>query len=183
MDGVSYLLQHAQKVASSSRIVIIGAGAVGVQMATDIKELYPEKSVSLVHSRKNVMNRFQTKLHDIIAERCDELGIQLKLGSRVRLPPGGYPSDGRIFDVELESGEKIPADLAIIATGQTPQSEILKELSNESVGADGFVKVKKTLQLVDETFPNVFALGDVAATGAHKAARPYVVSLICSLQD
>lgn len=141
-------------------------------MATDIKELYPKKSVMLIHSRQHVMNRFHPKLHDIISERSAELGINLKLGSRVKLPPGGYPTDGRAFEVELESGEKIPADFVIIATGQTPQSEILRELSPQSVGVDGFVGVKKTLQIVDERYPNVFAVGDVAATAAHKAARP-----------
>lgn len=37
--------------------------------------------------------------------------------------------------------------------------------------------MKPTLQIDTDTlgFPNVFALGDVADTGAHKAARPAVV--------
>ncbi|CAL3972305.1 hypothetical protein PZA11_004548 [Diplocarpon coronariae] len=171
-DGVLYLRSHVQRVLASSSIVIIGGGAVGVQMATDIKELYPSKSVTLVHSRPNVMNKFHPKLHAIIAERSAELGIKLKLGSRVKLPAGGYPNDGSMFEVELEDGTKIPADFAIVATGQTPQSEIVRQLSPQSVDKNHFVKVKKTLQLVDERFPNVFAIGDVADTGAHKAARP-----------
>jgi hypothetical protein len=93
--------------------VIIGGGAVGVQMATDIKELYPEKSVTLVHSRANLMNRFNSALHDIIAERCRELGVQMILGSRVKLPEHGYPTDGRDFTVELEDGSSVPADFAV----------------------------------------------------------------------
>lgn len=172
MNGVDYLQKHAQKIISSSSIVLIGGGAVGVQMATDIKELYPEKSVTLIHSRKNVMNKYHPKLHDIIAERCAELGIQLRTGSRVRVPKEGYPTDGSEFEVELEDGSKISADFAVIATGQTPNSEILKTLSPESVGEDNFIRVSKTLQIIDERYPNVFAIGDVAATGAHKAARP-----------
>lgn len=172
MNGVDYLQKHAQKVISSSSIVLIGGGAVGVQMATDIKELYPEKTVTLVHSRRNVMNKFDSKLHNIIAERCKELGIQLRTGSRVKVPQGGYPTDGSKFDVELEDGSKIPADFAIIATGQTPNSAVLRDLSPESIGKDDFIKVSKMLQIVDEKYPNIFAIGDVAATGAHKAARP-----------
>lgn len=97
----------------SSKIVVIGGGAVGVQAATDIKELYPEKSVTLLHSRKTLMNRFDTRLHDIIEERCKELGIDLKLGSRVKLPKNGYPTDGSIFNVELEDGTQIPSDFAV----------------------------------------------------------------------
>ena len=86
---------------------------MGVQMATDIKELYPNKSVTLVHSRKVVMNKFHHGLHDIIEDRCLELGIDMRLGSRVKIPPKGYPTDGSQFDVELEDGSKIPADFAV----------------------------------------------------------------------
>lgn len=82
-------------------------------MVTDIKELYPEKSVTLVHSRKNVMNRFHPALHEIIEKRCRELGVEMRLGSRVKLPIGGYPSDGRSFEVEMEDGSSIPSDFAV----------------------------------------------------------------------
>ncbi|KUJ07593.1 FAD/NAD(P)-binding domain-containing protein [Mollisia scopiformis] len=172
LDGVTYLKKHAEKVIRSSKIVVIGGGAVGVQAATDIKELYPEKSVTLVHSRKTVMNRFHTKLHDIIEERCNELGIELKLGSRVKLPHEGYPTDGSIFNVELEDGTAIPADFALICIGQVPQSSLLRDLSPESLDAGGYIRVLKTLQINNPDYPNVFAVGDVADTGAHKAARP-----------
>lgn len=35
----------------AKNIAVIGGGAVGVELATDIKSYYPEKSVTLVHSR------------------------------------------------------------------------------------------------------------------------------------
>jgi apoptosis-inducing factor 2 len=113
LEAVAYLQKHAQKVVRSSKIAVIGGGAVGVQIATDIKELYPEKSVTLVHSHKNVMNKFHHQLHDIIEQRCGDLGISLKLGSRVKLPRNGYPTDGSSFNVELEDGSSIPADFAV----------------------------------------------------------------------
>jgi NADH dehydrogenase FAD-containing subunit len=34
------------------------------------------------------------------------------------------------------------------------------------------VRVRRTLQIHDTEFSNIFAVGDVADTGAHKAARP-----------
>jgi len=115
LDGVTYLRQHAEKIQRSPRIVVIGAGAVGVQTATDIKELYPDKSVTLVHSRKNMMNTFHPGFHDIVEERCRELGIDTVLGSRVKLPSEGYPVDGSSFEVELTDGTKIPAEFAVSA--------------------------------------------------------------------
>ncbi|KAI7139397.1 FAD/NAD(P)-binding domain-containing protein [Hortaea werneckii] len=172
LDGVKYLRRHAESVQKSKRMVVIGGGAVGVQLATDAKELYPEKSITLVHSRDKVMNRFHPKLHQLIEERCKELGIDLVLGSRVKLPSQGYPTSGEDFEVELLDGRRIPSDFAVICNGQTPQSEILKPLSPQCIDAHGFIRMKKTLQVDDDEHQNVFALGDIAATAAHKAARP-----------
>jgi len=82
-------------------------------MATDIKEIYPEKSVTLVHSRDQLMNKFHPQLDRIIKDRCSELGINLKLGSRVKMPAKGYPTDGSIFNVELQDGSSISTDFAV----------------------------------------------------------------------
>jgi pyruvate/2-oxoglutarate dehydrogenase complex dihydrolipoamide dehydrogenase (E3) component len=112
-DGVTYLRNHASKVESSSNIAIIGGGAVGVQMATDIKEIYPEKDVTLIHSREQIMNKFHPQLDGIIKQRCEELGVKLKLGSRVKLPAKGYPTDGSTFNVELIDGSSVSTDFAV----------------------------------------------------------------------
>lgn len=113
LSRTSYLRKHAEQVERSEQIVIIGAGAVGVQMALDAKELHPEKSITLVHSRENVMNKFHPDLHRVVKARADELGVKLVLGKRVKLPKEGYPVNQGRFDVELVDGTKIPADLAV----------------------------------------------------------------------
>lgn len=172
LDGTTYLREHAAQVEASKKIVIIGGGAVGVQMATDIKQLFPEKSVTLIHSRANVMNKFDSRLHNLVQQRFTELGVQTILGKRVALPSTGYPTSGEEFTVSLIDGTQIPADFAIISTGQTPQSAILSTLSPSCIDAHSFIKVKDTLQIQDDAYPNIFALGDIAATAAHKAARP-----------
>ena len=174
LDGVAWLHEHVEKVKKSNNIAVIGGGAVGVQMATDIKEIYPDKRVTLVHSRPHLMNRFDTKLHAIIEERAKEMGIKLVLGSRVKLPKDGFPTDGSAFDIDLIDGRKLEGfDFAIICTGQTPQSEIVKTLAPDVIDKGGFIKMKATLQVDDDSLPHVFAVGDVAASGAPKAARPW----------
>ncbi|KAL5374137.1 hypothetical protein PMIN02_012322 [Paraphaeosphaeria minitans] len=172
LSRTTYLRKHAEQVERSEQIVIIGAGAVGVQMALDAKELYPEKNITLVHSRENVMNKFHPGLHSVVKARADELGVNLVLGKRVRLPKGGYPVGNGRFDVELVDGTCIPADLAITCNGMTPQSEIIRSLSPNVIDEQGYIAVKNTLQIQDDDSPNVFSLGDIAATAAHKAARP-----------
>ncbi|CAK7224387.1 hypothetical protein SCUCBS95973_005499 [Sporothrix curviconia] len=172
-EGVTYLQQHAAQVEKASKIAIIGGGAVGVQMATDIKELYPSKSVTLVHSRPTVMNRFHTDLDAIVKARFAEMGIETKLGSRVASPKASTAApEGQTIDVVCEDGSKLATELAIVCTGQTPQSGLLKALSPASINESGFIKVRDTLQVQDPELNNIFAIGDVADTGAAKAARP-----------
>ena len=65
----------------------------------------------------------------------------------------------------------------IPATGQTPNTQFLSTLPPSSPDslinpANGFVRVRPTLQLRDPEYPHLFAVGDVADSGAHKAARP-----------
>lgn len=47
----------------------------------------------------------------------------------------------------------------------TPGQTIINE-------ANGFIKVAPTLQFADPQYPNLYACGDIADSGAHKAARP-----------
>ena len=70
----------------------------------------------------------------------------------------------------------IPADLVILATGQIPNNQLLKELDDQTadklIASIGFLRVRPTLQLLNPSYSNIFALGDIADTGAPKAARP-----------
>lgn len=48
-------------------------------MACDLKEIYPEKEVTLVHSRDHIMPVYHEKLSDMIKTRFNELGIKYAL--------------------------------------------------------------------------------------------------------
>lgn len=124
-EGIAYFQQLQGKVAAANSIVIIGGGAVGVQMATDIKELFPTKKVTVVQSRDQLMPRFDRRFHDILLSRFEELGIDLVANNRVVIPPQGFPETGEIFSVDLNDGRKLETQLVIQATGQKPNNELV----------------------------------------------------------
>lgn len=176
VSSVAYLRKHQADVKRSQSILIVGGGAVGVQMATDLKEFYPEKEVTVVQSQPRVMPQFHERLHDIVKKRFDELGVRLITGSRIVIPPSGFRNDGSIFNVQLTNGTEVSTQFVILATGQTPNNGLLNDLPpsrpDSLINPDnGFIRVKPTMQLLDERYPNVFAVGDIADTGARKAAR------------
>lgn len=73
------------KVEEAGRIAVVGGGAVGVELATDIKDVYPGKSVVLVHSRARVLHGFGEKLSEYVEKRLGELGVEVWLGERATL--------------------------------------------------------------------------------------------------
>ena len=76
LSSVAYLQNHQNDVKKAKSILIAGGGAVGVQMATDLKEFYPDKEITVVQSRPQLMSGFHEGLHDLVKERFDELGIK-----------------------------------------------------------------------------------------------------------
>ncbi|KAJ7684026.1 FAD/NAD-P-binding domain-containing protein [Mycena rosella] len=161
-----------ERVKDSANLVVVGGGASGVQLATDAKEFYPSKTVTLIHSRDRLMNRFHPKLHSIVMEKLDAAGINVILGQRVKMPSEGYfPVTGPSYNVELADGRLIPADVAISCIGRVPLSGPIESLSPASIDDSKFIRVKPTLQITDNKYPNIFAIGDVAASGGNKNAR------------
>ncbi|GAA6062518.1 hypothetical protein JCM10212_001568 [Sporobolomyces blumeae] len=177
-EGVAYLRSVQRNVQDAKEVVILGGGAVGVQMACDLAVLSPGKSITLVHSRDQLMPRFHPRLSEIVKARFAELGIKTVLGSRARVPNGGFEG-WRGGAIELENGDRVPADYIIQSTGQTPNSQFLQGVAPSAILPSGFVSVNTFSQVAPTVASElnaldgrVFAIGDIAETGAQKAARP-----------
>ncbi|GEM11249.1 amid-like NADH oxidoreductase [Rhodotorula toruloides] len=182
-EGVRYLRGSQVRLREAKRVVIVGGGAVGVQMACDLAVLYPfpQKHITLIQSR-HLMPRFHPALHDLVIRRFEELGIQTVLGTRAEVPEGGWEGvneSGKGGSVKSTDGRTVEADYVIHALGQTPNSSVLSTLSPSSILPSGYIRVSPSLLVSPSSASEaaaldgkVFALGDVADSGAPKAARP-----------
>lgn len=179
VSSVAYLQKHQTDIKRSNSILIAGGGAVGVQMATDLKEYYPGKEITVVQSRPYLMPQYHSKLHELIKERFDELGINFITGSRIKVPDTGFPSTTP-FPVQLTDATILPSkyDFVILATGQTPNNGLIADLPTSGEAGslvnpdNGFIRIRPTMQFLDQKYPHLFAVGDIADTGLRKAARP-----------
>lgn len=106
-DGVDLLQGIQSRIRNAKDFVVIGGGPAGVELASDAKSLYPEKQVTLVHSRKTLLNNFGTKLHDAAVAALEGLGVRVVLGQRIG------PHDEEDTRIVLSSGETIPCDLLV----------------------------------------------------------------------
>lgn len=156
-EGILALQQMQNNIEAAKSLVVVGGGAAGVEVATDAKSKYADKRVTLVHSRDAVMHRFGKRLQDIAQEGLDQLGVDVILNDRVI-------SENTEGTIKLKSGRTLDCDFLVNCTGQKPNSSILESIAPNAVSADG-IKVLPTLQIQDPSLPNIYAIGDVAATG------------------
>lgn len=89
-------------------------------MATDIIATHGlgSKDVTLLHSRAQLLNRFDKFLHDHTVQKCEEFGIEVILGDRIR-PEFVNKSESGL--VKTVGGKEIEADLIVGRVHRTDQ--------------------------------------------------------------
>ncbi|EEY23156.1 hypothetical protein D7B24_007600 [Verticillium nonalfalfae] len=162
-EGAQLLRDMQQRIKASKNLVVVGGGAAGVELATDAKQLYPEKKVTLVHSRSAVMHRFGPELQIASLKAMQEMGIDVLLEERTE------SEDVSSGFVTLRSGKKVACDFCVSAVGQKPSSGLLKDLAPNAITPSGHIRVKPTMQIDDDALPNIYACGDVIEFGVKNA--------------
>jgi NADH dehydrogenase FAD-containing subunit len=83
VECMDFFQDRQEKIKKAQDIVVVGGGAAGVEVASDAKSKYPEKNVTIIHSRDYLLNNFGTGLHKRAKAALDSLGVNLYLGERV----------------------------------------------------------------------------------------------------
>ena len=181
-DACAELRRIQKGVESAHRVAVVGSGAVGVEMATDIKAYYPDKDVTLLSSRDYLLPGFGSKLRDKALEATKAMGVNVVLSARPKVKGESGSellfADGHVeeFDLVVSSAEQSLSVLCLMeqipCTGQMPNSSIIGDISPSSISkTNGRILVKQNLQLEDAALPHIFAIGDVAETGGPRMAR------------
>jgi NAD(P)H-nitrite reductase large subunit len=89
-DACHELQGVQQSIKASKKIAIVGGGAVGVELASDIKDFYPDKEVTLIHSRDQLLSHFGKRLQEYtLTVLRDELKVRVLLNERPKMPTAG----------------------------------------------------------------------------------------------
>jgi NADH dehydrogenase FAD-containing subunit len=65
----------------AGRVLLVGAGAVGIELAGEIKYTWPEKHVMLLGAADDVLgDQFRPELRAELRAQLDEIGVELRLG-------------------------------------------------------------------------------------------------------
>ncbi|KAG8736087.1 hypothetical protein FRC11_002866, partial [Ceratobasidium sp. 423] len=62
--SISFLKTAQKRLKEVESVLVVGGGALGIQFASDLKDLYPQKQITLLHSRTQLLPKFPEKMHD-----------------------------------------------------------------------------------------------------------------------
>ncbi|CAI5732897.1 unnamed protein product [Hyaloperonospora brassicae] len=164
LQEVRFHIEKAEKV------VVVGGGAVGCEVAAEVKSKWPNKSVTIVHASKrlvsgsNLNDKFYVKLNSSL----HKLGVKVILGERLtkRL-------HGNVFEkctLRTDKGTELEADVQLLCGGFSPIVTLVQELDASLITQRGAVKVNSQLQVEGEKYAHLFALGDMCSHPAPKMA-------------
>lgn len=172
----TYLDELHKKLEEMQKVVVIGAGFIGVEVSDELKKA--GKDVTLVEILPHVLAstfdvEFALEAEKLLAER----GVNIITNCGVKELIGN--DRGNVSQALLDNGETIDADAVILSLGYAPNTELAKDMGLE-LNPYGYIKVD---QYRRTSAPDIFAAGDCAekvdfSTG--KLSRTMLASTACT---
>lgn len=156
LEAVHYLrtLNDSVAIRESARraktAVIIGAGFIGMEVGSVLASR--GLNVTIVNAQEQfVGGHYSEKVQDFFSRIFRKHGVEVLH----RTKPVAFHGEDRVRQVELDSGEKLDADLVVIGVGVEPALELYE---GTDLKLDGGIVVDEFLQTNIE---EVWAAGDV----------------------
>jgi NADPH-dependent 2,4-dienoyl-CoA reductase/sulfur reductase-like enzyme len=166
LDGVHVLrslddaIALREDLAAAGRLVVIGAGFIGAEVASTARKLGLD--VTVVETQPvPLAGPLGPDMGAVCAELHADHGTRLIVGTGVT----GLVGTGRVEAVDLADGTRLPADVVVVGIGATPNIEWLAH-SGVALGNGVLTDPHGATNI-----PGVVAVGDCAATWSVPAER------------
>lgn len=149
------------RLATARSVIVVGGGAAAVSSAANVARTWPQTQVDLYFPGERALVRHHPRAWQRVERRLGEAGVTLHPGHRAVIPDGFSCDQITSAPIEWSTGQPpASADAVLWTIGRVrPNTDWLPPgLLDER----GFVRVTPDLRVPGQ--PNVFALGDVAAT-------------------
>jgi apoptosis-inducing factor 2 len=156
-------------LAKSGRVLLLGAGPVGIELAGEIRALWPDTAITMVDPAEDLLGgKFSPELRAELRRQLDDIGVEVLLGSPLRDgEPPTAPGESGTFSVTNGAGREVTADIWFRCFGVSPVSDYLSGALALARTPDGFIDVNEHLQVVGHE--SIFALGDVSTADSKMA--------------
>jgi 3-phenylpropionate/trans-cinnamate dioxygenase ferredoxin reductase subunit len=144
----------------ASTVAIVGAGYIGLEVAAVMRQ--EGRAAIVVEAEDRVMKRVAgTELSAYFETLHRARGVDIRLGARL----AGIEGEARATGVALTSGERILADVVLVATGARANDDVAAAAGitcNNGILVDHFARTGA---------PDVYAVGDCANFFSHRYGR------------
>jgi len=159
-EALSDLRATHEQLEKAERVLILGAGPVGLELSGEIREVWPNKHVTIVDRSTEVLPGYLQEIRGDLHRQLEALDIELRLGTSVpELPPTPEGIVGN-FTVTTTGGEEINADIWFRSFGSRVNTDYLSDGALIALSERNTVPVTAELNVVG--YENVYALGDIA---------------------
>jgi len=135
-----------------ARLIVLGGGAVGVEMAQAYRTL--GSAVTIVEALERLVSAEEPFVAEQLTRAFHERGIDVRLGVKAE----SVRRTGETVKVKLSNGQSVEGDEILVAVGRRP---LTGDLGLETVGLTPgeSIEVDDTLRVANK--PWLFAIGDV----------------------
>lgn len=160
--------KEAAKLQSANNVLVLGGGAVGVELAAEIACYYPHKRVTIVDAAPSLLPLFPPKVAQHAQRWFQDHGVELVLGT-----PLEKWDD---CSCTTKSGRVISAGVVYVCFGSRVNSAcVVGGNMAQCLGPRKDVQVNDNLQV--DGWPNVFAIGDMMAHPAGEIKQAYYAEM------
>ena len=136
--------------AAAKRVVVVGAGFIGLELAENFVKRGVETVV--VELQTQVLPPLDPEMTVPIVEALTPRGVRVILGDSA----DAFEAAGDGGSVKLKSGETLAAYLVILGVGVRPENKLAVDAGLD-VGQRGGIRVSESMQTSD---PSIWAVGD-----------------------
>ncbi|WOX26191.1 NAD(P)/FAD-dependent oxidoreductase [Streptomyces solicathayae] len=167
-EALDDLRRSHKELDGAERVLILGAGPVGLELAGEIREVWPNKEITVVDPAEQLLPGFEPELRDDLHRQLDAQEVRLRLGTRLTVPPATEPGRAGTFTVATGNGDEITADIWFRAHGLRINSDFLADGRLTTRTEQGQVPVTGTLRV--RGHDHVYAVGDLTDLAEAKMA-------------
>jgi NADPH-dependent 2,4-dienoyl-CoA reductase/sulfur reductase-like enzyme len=157
-------LQVHETLETSRKIVIVGAGYVGLELAECLQST--GRDVHLIERESHVLPGIDPDMAQIIEYELQRFGVKVSIGAKVLALTG---ENGQVTGVKAASGIGVtPADMVLLDTGVEPNIDLPRH-AGVGIGLTGAISVNAHMET---TVPGLYAAGNCAETYCAIRRRP-----------
>jgi len=146
LDDTQQLIALSQ---SAQTACVVGGGFLGLEAAWGLMQR--GLKVKLIHRSKHLLNRqLDPSASAMLRDKLERLGLEVILNDEI----AAFNGENLLSSVSLKSGRRVDCDLAVVATGITPNAEL-----GWSAGLEG-TRAIKVDQYMRTSDPCISAIGE-----------------------